>query len=84
MYRSLISCIRAVSLEGKKKLKKRGQGTIEFIIIIPLLIAIVFGMIEIALYWRAAHVVQQIAMEAGVIASRGYVDPKVTTNIAQY
>lgn len=53
----------------KEKMKEKAQSLIEFVIVIPLLIVILFGIMEMAMFWRAVQTVQQIALEAGVIAS---------------
>jgi hypothetical protein len=61
-------------------MKKRAQSLIEFVIIIPLLIVLIFGIIELGFFWRNVQVVQQIANEAAVIASGNYKLYTETTN----
>lgn len=61
---------------------KKAQSLIEFIVVIPLLILVVFGIIEFSIFLRASQTVQQIAMEAAVASSNVYVDENSTPNLA--
>jgi len=61
-------------------LKKSAQNLIEFVFIIPLLIVILFGIIEFAIFYRNVSVVEDIATEAAVVASRRLVLDSMTSN----
>lgn len=54
-------------------MNKKGQSLIEFVIVLPLLLVVVLGIFELAMFWRTSHTVQQIALEAAVIASGSYI-----------
>ena len=54
--------------------KHSAQGLIEFVFIIPLLILILFGIVELTLFLRTVNVVGIIATESAVAASRQKVD----------
>lgn len=54
--------------------KHSAQGLIEFVFIIPLLILILFGIVELTLFLRTVNVVEIIATESAVAASRQKVD----------
>jgi hypothetical protein len=55
------------------KLKKRkAQNLIEFVIVIPILIIIIFGIIEIAVFWRTVNTVQQTALSVAEAAASAY------------
>ncbi len=62
--------------------KKKGQNLLEFVVVIPLLIVIIFGIIEFALFWRTVQTVQGIALEAAAGAASQYVDENGTANPA--
>ncbi len=62
--------------------KRKAQNLLEFIIVIPLLIVIIFGIIEFALFWRTVQTVQGIALEAAAGAASQYVDENGTDNPA--
>ncbi|EKE02129.1 MAG: hypothetical protein ACD_20C00421G0003 [uncultured bacterium] len=59
--------------KAREKMKRKGQSLIEFVMIIPIFIVLIFGIIEYALFWRTTHAVQQIALESAVIATNEYV-----------
>jgi len=61
-------------------LKKPAQNLIEFVFIIPLLIVILFGILEFAIFYRNVSVVEDIATEAAVAASRRFVLDTMTSN----
>jgi len=61
---------------------KKAQSLIEFIVVIPLLILVVFGIIEFSVFLRSTQVVQQIAMESAVAASNVYVTESSNPNPA--
>lgn len=54
---------------------KKAQNLIEFVVILPLLVVILFGIVEIAVFWRAANAVQQIALSVAESAASAYVNP---------
>lgn len=60
------------------KNKRKSQNLIEIVIIIPLLLAILLGILEYAVFQRNVSAVQDIALEAAVVASKHYVDEEVT------
>jgi len=61
-------------------LKRPAQNLIEFVFIIPLLIVILFGILEFAMFYRNVNVVEDIATEAAVAASRKLVLDTMTSN----
>lgn len=52
--------------------KRRAQNLIEFVVIIPILILLIFGIMEIAVFWRTANSVQQIALTVAESAASAY------------
>jgi len=50
-------------------LKKKAQNLVEFVVVFPLIIILIFGIIEIALFWKAVHTVQEIALKAAANAA---------------
>ena len=61
-------------------MKKTAQNLVEFVFVIPLLIIILFGILEFAMFYRNVNVVQDIATEAAVTASRRLVLDTMTSN----
>lgn len=61
---------------------KQGQNLIEVILVIPLLLIIILGILEYALFQRNVNAVQDIAQEAAVAASKLYVDPNTCVGAA--
>ncbi len=57
---------------------KKGQNLIEIVLIAPLLLVLLFGILEYALFQRNINVVQDIALDAAVVASRHFVDSDIT------
>jgi len=55
---------------------RKGQNLIEVVLIMPLLIVLLLGILEYALFQRNVAAVQDIATEAAVAASKHYVDPE--------
>jgi len=51
-------------------LKRKAQYTVEFVLIFPLIIMLLFGIIEFGMYYRSVYIVQDIAEEAASVASR--------------
>ena len=54
---------------------KKSQNLIEVILIIPLLLIILFGIIEYSVFQKTVSTVQDIAEDAAIAASKYYVDP---------
>lgn len=54
--------------------RKNGQNLVEVVLIIPLLLVIMLGILEYALFQRNVNAVQDIAAEAAVAASKQFVD----------
>ena len=54
-------------------LKKKGQNLIEFVFVMPILVIFIFGIIELAMFWRAATTVQNIAVEMASNAANQFV-----------
>lgn len=63
-------------------MKRKGQSLVEFVIIMPIFLVLIFGIIEYALFWRTVHAVQQIALESAVIATNEYVPTSGGANLA--
>lgn len=63
-------------------MKVKGQGLIEFVIVIPVLILLILAIVELGLFWKNAQVVQQIALEAAVVAAHENVSPTASSNSA--
>ncbi len=53
---------------------RKGQNLVEVVLIMPLLIIILLGILEYALFQRNVAAVQDVATEAAVAASKHYVD----------
>jgi len=51
-------------------LKKKAQSLVELVLVFPILLFLLFAIIEFALYMKTVHVIQDIAVEAAVTASR--------------
>ncbi|MFH0702722.1 MAG: TadE/TadG family type IV pilus assembly protein [bacterium] len=64
------------------KVKKKAQNLIEFVIVTPLLLVILFGIMEMSLFWKATQTVQNIALQAASAAAATYVADNATTNDA--
>ena len=61
-------------------MKRTAQNLVEFVFIFPLLIIILFGILEFGIYFRNANVVEDIAKEASSSASRKLVLDTMTSN----
>jgi len=61
-------------------LKRTAQNLIEFVFVFPLLIIILFGILEFGVFYRNAHVIEDIATEAAVSASRKLVYSTMTSD----
>jgi len=61
-------------------LKRKAQYSVEFVLIFPLLILLLFGTIEFGLYYRNVYIVQDIAEEAATTASREIVNDSMFDN----
>ena len=77
---------RAVHLRGREL--ERGQSLVEFVLALPILLVIVFGIIEFATAWRTYQVITNVAREGarfGVTPSpnQAQVDSRVTTLLSQ-
>ena len=63
-----------------RKRLSRAQNLIEFVVVIPILILILFGIIELALFWKTINNVQEIALEAAAGAAAQYVPDDAASN----
>lgn len=63
-------------------MKKRGQNLIEFAAIIPLLVFVIFAIIEFSLYWKTVNIVEGIALNASTKMSATPVTENSVTNTA--
>jgi len=69
-------------------MKKRGQNLVEFAAIIPLLVFLIFSIIEFSMYWTTVNAVQGIALNASAkmasvyVSESSSVNPAVATAIA--
>ena len=61
-------------------MKRTAQNLIEFVFIIPLLILILFGIVEFGIFYRTVSVVEDIAKDAAVTASRRFVLDTMASN----
>ena len=61
-------------------MKRTAQNLVEFVFIFPLLIIILFGILEFGIYFRNANVVEDIAKEASSSASRKLVLDTMTSS----
>lgn len=61
---------------------RQGQNLIEFVIVMPLLIVILFGIIEFALFWKTTQTVQEIALAAAAAAASKIVNEGDANNAA--
>jgi len=53
----------------KKGQTRKGQNLIELVFVMPLLILILFGTIELAMFWKTANTVQELAFQAAANAA---------------
>lgn len=53
-------------------MKLKGQGIVEFILVIPFLIFLLLSIIELGIFWRTTQLVQQVALEAAIAGSQNY------------
>jgi len=44
--------------------RKSAQNLIEFVVVMPLLVVMIFGIIELSVFWRTVHTVQNMALQA--------------------
>jgi len=65
-------------------LKRKSQNLIEFVIVIPLLLIVLFGIIEYAVFWRNAQTVQTIALEAASTAATVIVNDDQTETFGPF
>lgn len=77
---------RAARLRGREL--ERGQSLVEFVLALPILLVIVFGIIEFAAAWRTYQVITNVAREGtrvGVTPSgdQATVDNRITTLLTQ-
>ena len=61
-------------------MKKKAQNLIEFVMVMPLLIIIIFGIIEYSLFWKTSQTIQEMALKAAIGASTQYVDNTYTSS----
>ena len=61
---------------------KKGQNLIEFVIVTPLLVVILFGIIELSMFWKTTQNVQEIALEAAEGAAAQFVNDNSNPNPA--
>ena len=67
-----------------KKRDERGQAVVEFVLILPVLILIVFGFMQIYLDIHAADTASQAARTAArMVSSEGYPDPLLVNQLVQ-
>lgn len=62
-------------------MKRTAQNLVEFALIVPLLLVILFGILEFAIFYRNVNVVQDIATEAAVAASRKIILDSMASNV---
>jgi hypothetical protein len=80
--------IRGRALRRRGRELDRGQSLVEFVLALPILLVIVFGIIEFAAAWRTYQVITNVAREGarvGVTPSgtQAIVDTRVTTLLTQ-
>lgn len=63
MRTQLKRCHALCALRGRAR-DQRGQSLVEFVLALPILLVIVFGIIEFASAWRTYQVVTNVAREA--------------------
>ena len=61
-------------------MKKQAQNLIEFVFIMPLLIVMIFGIVEYSLFWKKSQTVQELALKAAIAASGQIVLGNQTSN----
>lgn len=65
-------------------MKKTAQNLVEFVLVFPLLIILLLGILEFGLFFRNVSVVQDIAEEAAVAASRKIVTDTMACQSSTY
>lgn len=63
-------------------MRKRGQSLVEFAIIIPLLVVLIFSIIEFSIYWTTVNAVEGIAMDASTKMASIHVSEAAGSNPA--
>jgi len=63
-------------------MKKRGQNLVEFAAIIPLLVFLIFSIIEFSMYWATVNAVQGIALNTSTKMASVYVSETSGSNDA--
>jgi len=59
--------------------RERGQSLVEFVLLLPLLLAIVFAIIEFAIAWRTYQIITNVAREGARLAVVTRGSTKATT-----
>lgn len=59
-------------------MKKSGQNLVELVFVLPLLVFLILGIMELAIYWRNVHVIQETALEASIVASQATISYDTT------
>lgn len=61
-------------------LKKSAQNLIEFVLVFPLLVVMIFAIVELSFFWKTVNNVQNIALQAASAASTSFVSDSETSN----
>lgn len=54
---------RALTVRSRRLRSRPGQGLVEFVLIAPLLLLLIFGLVEFARAWNIRHVITDAARE---------------------
>ena len=68
MKRTQLKRVRALCTRRRRRTDERGQALVEFVLALPILLVIVFGIIEFASAWRTYQIVTNVAREGARLA----------------
>lgn len=67
----------------KKNLREaKGQNLVELVVVLPLLVLLILGIIQLGLYWRTFQTIESVALEGSTIAASTVDDLKTADNEA--
>ena len=68
-------------MKTKLRDKEQGQALVEFALILPILLLLLFGIVEFGRIYSASLIVKQGAREGARVASLGMTDTEIVTKV---
>jgi Flp pilus assembly protein TadG len=65
---------------GRYIRNNRGQNLVELVVVLPLLILLILGIIQLGLYWRTFQTIESVALDGANIAASTVDDSSTTAN----